>query len=90
MALFETKKRAGEHFGRVPVTANVPEMLSLLHKLFRESVYLSELVLCTRYMSSLVYCSGIKELLLVCTSLFKNRKWERWVTVKKDGNLRFA
>lgn len=31
----------------MPVTANVQEMLSLLHKSFRESVYLSELVLYT-------------------------------------------
>lgn len=45
---FWNKNWAGERSGKVPVTANVREMLSLLHKSFRESVYLSELVLCTR------------------------------------------
>lgn len=50
MSRFKTHKkiRAGEHSGKVLVTANVQEMLSLLHKSFRESVYLSELVLCTQ------------------------------------------
>lgn len=47
--LFLKQNGAGEHLGKVPVTANAQEMLPLLHKLFRESVYLSELVLCTRY-----------------------------------------
>lgn len=72
------------------MTANVREMLSLLHKSFRESVYLSELVLCTQDVIATALLRYKKAPARTFFFVQKEKIGDVGSSGKKDSNLRFA